>query len=519
MSTKQKRQYFKITTIQPVVMTASNATQGGLQSLDYLTGSSLLGLAASKLYSKLSEEQSWHYFHNGSLCFSDAYPVVGNLPTIPTPASWYFEKGKQWSQGGRISFSELTNHCSPLFSRNDSVQYKQCRDGFVNGEGQVSSVKHTLITKTALDENQTAKDGQLFNYSAIDAEQTFVSSVYGEEHAVELVTSAISGIHSVGRSRSSEFGKVMIEAIESPYVDAHPSVNNDTVVLFCQSDLEVIDQFGQPTFTPLLSDLVEGVDEDIELSPNLSFIRTHRVNLFNRARGGFDSENLLITKGSILVFEGVTLTDELLHKLASAVGLNQQLGFGQVIVNPTWLIEDTYSGLLFNSRKVKMPEVKGNQPIAASTPLTRFVSSTLLKKQTAETDTQIVKGMIREVAGLYQVARGYNQIVNAHDIGPTSSQLRRVSEVYRANKTAPLAELFEGEHAVCKPKNDELGWGVTWDNGVKFTTFASEMKTILDGRTVSQIERFIELLCRYEPCQYKSFKKLQKEVLNAEGEY
>ncbi|MGR5458700.1 hypothetical protein [Vibrio alfacsensis] len=519
MSTVQKRQYFKITTLQPVVMTASNATQGGLQSLDYLTGSSLLGLAASKLYSKLSDGQAWEYFHNGRVCFTDAYPVAGELPTIPTPASWHFEKGKQWIQDGCISFSELTNHCSPLFSRDGSTQYKQCRGGFINGEGQVANVKQTLVTKTALNEKQTAKEGQLFNYSAIDADQTFIASVCGEEQAVEILTCAISGIQSVGRSRSSEFGKVMIEAIESPFFGSFSSVNSDSLVLFCQTDLEAIDQFGQPTFTPQLSDLVEGVDEDIQPSPHKSFIRTHRVNLFNRARGGFDAESLLITKGSILVFEGVALTDELSHKLASAVGINQQFGFGQVIANPVWLGESKYSGALFNSRKVDMPVTTESKPLPATTPLTRFVASTLLKKQTSEVDTQIVQGMMRDIVNLYQVVRSYNQIINAHEIGPTSSQLRRVAEVYRANKTAPLAELFEGEHAVCKPKNDELGWGASWDDGAKFTTFADEMKTILEGRTIPQIERFIELLCRYEPCQYKSFKKLQKEVLISEDEY
>ncbi|MDN3651360.1 hypothetical protein QWY77_00985 [Thalassotalea ponticola] len=519
MSTEQKLQYFKITTLQPVVMTAYNATQGGLQSLDYLTGSSLLGLVASKLYSKLSDDQSWEIFHSGSVQFSDAYPIVDGFPTIPTPASWHFEKAKRWNQDGQIDFSELTNHCSVEFSRDNKIQYQQCRGGFITGDGRVANIRQTLVTKTALDEHQTAKAGQLFNYTAIDAGQTFLACICADAQALEMITATVSGIHSLGRSRSSEFGKVMIEAIESPFIEQHSLNQNDALVLFCQSDIEAINQFGQPTCTPTLSELVEGVTDDIKLSANKSFIRTHRVNLFNRARGGFDSEHVLISKGSVLVFERARLTEEQLRKLASAVGIHNQLGFGKVIINPAWLTDDKYTDTLFTCRKIEMSTARKSKSVAATTPLTRFVFARLTKQQTTCNDRLVVQSMIKDIVSLYKVARGYNQIVNAHDIGPSSSQLRRVFEVFRTNKNAPFTELFEGEHAVCKVDNDEFGWGASWDNGVTFTTFAAEMKQLLKGKTISQIERFIELLCRYEPCQYQSLKKLQKEVLSAEGEY
>lgn len=503
------KQYLKITTVQPVIMTSSSATQGGLQTLDYITASSLLGLAASKLYATLDHDKAWQMFHNGEVQFTNGYPLVNGVASVPVPASLHFAKDTEWTLKNNqnlviLNEQSLTNHCSERFKRDGETQYKQCRDGFISAAGQVANVKQTAITKTALNEKQTAKDGQLFNYQAIDAGQSFVTSVNGEPALVSQIVEALEGVQRLGRSRSSEFGKVMIEKIDAPYKMAD-TISNDRIVLLCMSDLEVFNEYGEPTLTPTLTDLVDGAIGTLDVKR--SFIRSHSVSLFNRARGGFDSEHQLITKGSVLVFEGVEGLD--LGKLEAGIGMNKQLGFGQVWANPNWLAKPKLTLPLFQTSQLQggtRPKVK-----IADTPFIRFVKNKAGLDEQAMKNKQVAQSMLQQAVNAYYQARSYNHVINAYDAGPSSSQLRRVAEVYRSNTATPLASLFDGEHAVCKAKNDELGWGMAWDNGEKFITFSEAFKYLLEGKSAKQVELFIELLCRYEPCQYRSLNKLVQE--------
>lgn len=61
---------------QPLIVTQQAASAGAQLSLDYLPGSLLLGLAASRLYAELSEDDAWTLFHSGMVRFGDGLPWV-----------------------------------------------------------------------------------------------------------------------------------------------------------------------------------------------------------------------------------------------------------------------------------------------------------------------------------------------------------------------------------------------------------------------------------------------------------
>jgi CRISPR-associated protein Csx10 len=296
----------------------------------------------------------------------------------------------------------------------------------------------------------------------------------------------------------------MIEKIDAPF-KMPETLSSGGLVLLCMSDLEALDEYGEPTFTPTLSDLVEGAKGTLDVKR--SFIRSHRMSLFNRARGGFDGEHQLITKGSVLVFKDVEGLDT--EKLEAGIGINKQLGFGQVWTNPNWLAMPTLTLPLFQTAQLQR-QTESKVKIADS-PFIRFVKNQAGLDEQAMKNKQVAQSMLQQAVNAYYQARIYNHIINAYDAGPSSSQLRRVAEVYRSSGSNPLATLFDGEHAICKAKNDDFGWGVAWDNGKQFVTFAQAFKVILGGKSAKQVELFIELLCRYEPCQFRSLNKLVQE--------
>jgi CRISPR-associated protein Csx10 len=516
------KQMIKIETLQPVIMTQSSATQGGVESLSYVTGSSLLGLAAAKLYSTLDEQQAWQMFHSGDTQFSHAYPRINGYASVPVAACLHFEKMASWQKDDKLNADALSVHSASEFVRNDDIQYKQCRDGFVNALGEVAKVKQVAITKTALNERQTAQDGQLFNYQAIEAGQVFIASISGDSDVVEKITKAIEGEQRLGRSRSSEFGKVRITAIDESPTELLPlivqgSAKSTSLTLLCLSDVEALNENGEPTYTPELNELAFGVSGTF--NPKKSFIRTHTVSLFNRARAGFDGEQCLITKGSVLVFEQVSGD---LSVLANGIGQNRQLGLGQVVVNPSWLAQPNVSLPLFSASKIDETEIDDSktqpqtQDSKSMSDLIRFAQERSEQASSKYDDQTLINNLLARVVHAYNSARRYNHIVDAHKAGPSNSQLRRVANEIRNTHSKPIevliADLFEGDHAICKTEGDELGWGIAWHNGSEFTQFAAEMKDILkNAKTTQRIERFIEQLCRYEPSDYQSMQQLIRE--------
>ncbi len=92
------RFYYTLKTLEPVIVSKTTATTNH-QGLDHISGSAILGLAASDLYPQLSQQPdlTWSLFHSGEVQFGPCYPLVGNELSLPTPASWHFEKGETQS--------------------------------------------------------------------------------------------------------------------------------------------------------------------------------------------------------------------------------------------------------------------------------------------------------------------------------------------------------------------------------------------------------------------------------------
>ena len=503
--------YFKITTLDAIIMSETNTSTNNHQCLDYIPGSALLGLAAKQLYSQLSEAESWQIFHSGDVQFGPSYPISNNTVTLPTPASWHNEK---------YNADKLSNHAAASFERENLVQYKQCRTGFINPQAVAAQVKQSLVTKTALDATTlSAKEGSLFSYSAIEANQSFLAWVeVPNSDIAATIKPLLQGQHRLGRSRNNEFGRVNIAFIDTVEHNSPATTDTpNTLVLWALSDIQCINAQGLPTYTPTLSDLLPGAQGQLDTSN--SFIQAHQVNRFNQKRAGLDSEQALISKGSVLVFNQVDISDEQLSQLHNTgVGINKQQGLGWVMVNPLWAqqstIEYSKQGDSVFKPMLSLPAIKQEKstPSKPCSPLTQWADAQLQINSADAIRQEQSDNTLKIIINAYNNARKYNNILHAYEAGPSSSQWRRIMQLLRDKNSDVKQALFGAAHGICKASNDELGWGITWHNGdtlISFAEFFEKLVTPLDENSLLLI---CEKLCRYDLSVYKDLQRALKEL-------
>lgn len=512
------RIYYTLTTIDPIIVSQSSATTNMHQCLDYIPGSSILGAFANQHYANYSTEQNWQVFHNGQVKFSPCYLVVGNEISLPTPASWNITKNSNATSQGKYDTSVLTNHSANDFTRKPGVQYKQCRNSYINSAGSIARVLLGNTTKTAIN-NKTgaAEEGQLFTYRYIEEGQTFAGWIDLQQTDNNIqadIKTLLSSQLRIGRSRNTEFGRVQLNIVE--HHDEPDIINNQKeLTLWCLSDVELLSENGSPTLTPNGIN-THSVLAGAKINAAKTFIRSTTVSRFNQKRQGLDTEQKLIAKGSVLTF---TLEEPLsknnLHTLHNeGIGINKQYGLGWVSVNPDWAknaemsTDALFTGFsIHNSYTSSYASATPNNPTA----LMQWLQYKIDDQTTNIENQDKVNYLIIDIVALYNQARQYSHILHSNEAGPSSTQWRRISEKVRGNHTQWQHNVFDGEQAICKANNDELGWGIVLPEAVGQTTFADKITTLLKPQNINVMRLLLEQLCRYDLSTWRGLKNIQKE--------
>lgn len=493
------RLYYTLTNLDALVISQSSASTNNHECLDYIPGSAILGAVAAHLYPTLTTQQAMAMFHNGTCRFGPAYPVHDGEVALPVPASWHGIKGNS---------NELSNHTAPYFVRQQNKQYQQKRSGYITSKNESATVEHNLTTRTALDaDTQRAKDGQLYSYASIAPNQHFSGWVEADDVALlEMIKPLLNGQLRIGRSRSSEFGRVQLHTPDQQPKLTQVKSNGQQLIIWCLSDVECKDSWGMPTLAPTATDIhpeLNGV-----LDAERSFIRTHKVRRFNRARGGFDTEQQLISRGSVLAFTlEQPASQALLTELAKqGIGCHRQQGLGWVSINPNWsALSELDAGSLFNSLTIAQPIAK---PLANTPPSTllQWVSVQQQLVQAQRSQAEQLQELYAQIYHAYHNARVYNHIPFSYQAGPSSSQWRRLSELVRNRNSNDWQEAAFGTNpidkkddaAICKAHNDEFGWGIGWQENGTPLNFASKMKQILSPLDIATMRQLLENLCRFD---------------------
>ncbi len=330
-----ERLIFNCQLLTDLVLTSRSATAGFHASLDYIPGAKFLGLVAGQLYDSDQSDASLDLFHNGTVRFGDAHPLLDSR-ALRVPAAWAYAK-----MGGLTEeiylYSNLTDEDVKELS-GKGIQLKQAKGAFFTQDGALVSVEQNFSIKSAYDRSKRrSAESQMFGYFALQRGSMwqFYVDVDNGVYADRII-SALKGERRIGRSTSAQYGLVNIEFKGKVSVE-HKPLDPGRLFLYAESNLCFYDEIGNPTLRPDAKLL------KLPLGSRIIWeecqIRTRRYQTWNKKRKNRNADRLIIVKGSVFVVELSESTSTAVWQ--EGIGAHRAEGFGQVMANPSFLISET----------------------------------------------------------------------------------------------------------------------------------------------------------------------------------
>jgi hypothetical protein len=335
--TKMKIYQYKCKLLSDLIITSSSATEGFNQSLDYIPGAKFLGIVAGQLYKEKDSLSVLDLFHNGNVRYSDAHPLVDGNVGLKVPFKWFCPKGAKLTEKIYLHTEKLSNEIWK------EKQPKQARVGYYiptsDKEGKWLKIDQGFSIKSAYDpKSRKSKDAQMYGYFSLKkgTEWSFTIEDLTDKYAEEIKTTII-GKKRVGRSRSAEYGLVEIEFLSEVPKKVDETINEGIAYIYAKSNLCFYNRYGRNTTTPDASQLM--LPDGSSILWDQSQIRTRTYQTWNRKRYNRDADRMIIEKGSVFA---VKLSESIgSSQIENGIGAHQSEGFGQVLLNPSFLQSDT----------------------------------------------------------------------------------------------------------------------------------------------------------------------------------
>lgn len=441
-----KKITFQCTFLSDIVLKATGASEGRFQTLDYIPGSNFLGIVAKRYTQAISEGIAMDLFHNCNVRFGDAHMVLDNERSLKIPASWHFEKGTSLTDGVHL-YNRMSSENRKKLTLN-GIQLKQARQGyFITKPDSLIQINNSdsqyYAMKSAYDKTRRrAEDEKFFGYTALrrGTNWQFTVTITDTPHSNEILafitdnlTQTDGGKHNIGLSRSAQYGRIQITKLDEKDVDySTPEIVSGEIVLYAESRLAFLDLYGQPTLRiePEMLNLPGS-----QINWEKSQILTSRYAPWNGKRRVQDADRICIDKGSVIV---VDVTKGNLASLKSGVGYYKNDGFGELRINPEFLLNSDVDGKLIvplhSSGNIFPHEPSNNESLTLSSHSQKVVSW-LQKKQQHQVDNQKIFSLV-------------NNFINEHCArftGELSSQWGMVRSTAEQASNYPnlYATLFE----------------------------------------------------------------------------
>ncbi|WP_019627860.1 hypothetical protein [Thioalkalivibrio sp. AKL10] len=482
----------EITLLEDCVFSASSATAGAHASLDRVPGQALLGAAAARLYARFEPAMAFRAFHSGALRFGDGLPRVGRETALPVPVAWHHAKeDRPVGDDQRLNPARIHNFLQ-VRELPGGKQPQQMRNGFVTRDGRLIEPQHELRLKTAIDpDTGRAAEAQLFGYDALTRGQTFMATLEAdddlEDALFEEVAQALEGEQLLGRSRSAEYGRVHIRAVETEPPAPGPATGNE-VILWLLSDLALQDTHGFPTLDPRPEYLGLGSGR---VAYERSFLRHRRYAPWNAFRRGHDREREVLCAGSVITLAlDVPPTAESLATLEQGAGLFREAGLGRVKVNPELLRQPQP---VFGTPG---PAVDRPCPPRPEHPLVAWLEA---RDEDRELRIhQAVRKAADAYAGLLERGRRMQGLRPDDAFGPSASQWGHVREQARGSRARNLSErLFDSDRGAARASMENWKDTAPWSDGstATFSQWLGE-QIKASGLDERDRERFVAGLAR-----------------------
>ena len=347
------RYYYQCTFLTDIISKESSATIGHSKTLDYIGGSNFLGIVA-KHYGAFSKETAYRIFHSGNIHFGDAHLAIHGNRSIKKPAVWFHEK-MDTDQNKIYLHHKINDNMRKDFA-NNSIQLKQIRQGFFiidDDKIKSKSADHTYAIKSAHDINKRrSKDEVIFGYDALNKGTEWIFYIDANEADISLIEDCLLGEKSIGKSKSSQYGRILIDKLDHSPKNI-PIEKNVTdykgeriLLIYFDAQAAFLDPLQQPTFQPDIHHLL--LDDTASINWELSQIRTKVYSPWNHKRKTRDFDRTCIDKGSVIA---VNIShdfdiEKYNQRIKSGVGLFKNEGFGQVLINPSFLTKNKNTAIL-----------------------------------------------------------------------------------------------------------------------------------------------------------------------------
>ena len=449
---------FKVTFLSDVVLNSSSNTEGNVDNLDFITGSSFLGMVA-KNYDKF--ENPFEVFHSGKVRFGEATLLFNNKATYKTPFCFFKPKVD-------IDYKEVYNNHFVDYSEQNILdkQLKQLRSGYITSSLDYVNLDYNYSQKAAYDsKKRKSEDSKMFGYNAIKRGTIWKFSIKFDEIGESIqdqVLEYILGEKYLGKSKTSQYGKVLIEKFDDFKEENLENLNsNDITYVYVNSSLALFDENGMPTFEPT-KDNLGLIDASIDWTKTQ--IRTKTITPYNFKRQTNDYTRLIIERGSVIALTNTSQED--IEILKKGIGGYLSEGYGEVLINPSFLLKKD----VFSLNKVKLNYVEEKTiETKLDENLIAFLTN---QKESKET----IYDLGKEVQDFIERNKSKFKTVSKSQWG----QIRMIVQVYQKDKKY-INEI-----------KDFISHGTSqkqWENGFK------ELEKILASKNIE----FIKLLSMMMP--------------------
>ena len=371
-----KELIYQVEFLSDVVLPATSNTEGNIEQLDFIAGSNFLGMVA-KNYKDFKD--SFEVFHSGAVKFGDAHIICDDKLTYKMPLSYFHEKLDDKTL--------LNHHLIGNFTKYN--QLKQKRKGYITKENDITYIEYNYLQKSSYDKDKRrSKDSMMFGYSAIKSGTLWQFSIkYNDisEKDLELLQTSIVGKQRLGKSKSAQYGLVKITQKGSS--EAIEDKNSNELMLYAKSRLSLFDDEGNPTYD--LKYLFDGLKEENVVYEKCQ-LKTSTFTPYNGARQTKDYERICINKGSVIVLKGIDKKE-----IPQFVGAYQSEGFGEIVLNPKFLLQNKFS-LISESKNQEKKTVSIESNVA------RFLQNRVTKKENELNILNEVDTFIEEYKSLYK---------------------------------------------------------------------------------------------------------------------
>jgi hypothetical protein len=325
-----RRLVLELVADHPAVFSRTPATLGAHSTLPGPTGASLLGWAASRLYSRRDPDGAFTLFHSGAVRFSDAVRMSGDKPLFPNPATLLEPKHGD----GRAALGRAAFHAH---ADNEGRQAEAVRNRLVTLDGEDhGKASRRRRLRTALDHGRAA-DGQLFDYEEVLPDRLVLRATVETDAGIDAalwarLEKAFEGTLRLGRARNNGYGGgyrcTALDDAASPWPQP-PEVGGRHIRLWLLSDLALSDDCGSPRLLPEPADFDLG--PEWALDPSESALSVRRIWPYNRAFGSRDMEFPVIEAGSVLAFARAADAGSPVQ-LSGIAGIARERGCGRYTV-------------------------------------------------------------------------------------------------------------------------------------------------------------------------------------------